>query len=252
MPVRLTVAMRAMAVDWSGAATGAHRRIVVAEAREGELVALRGGLDRASAVAFVVAERPAVAGFDFSFAFPAWFAESLGCATAFELWDRVATDGEAWLRACAAPFWGRPGKPRPEHPGPALRPDEAALGAKSTFQVGGAGSVGTGALRGIPFLPGLRAAGFAVWPWDAGRAPMALEIYPRAFTGPVVKSSPDARRARLEADPQVPRALLDAAAATEDAFDAALSALALAEHAAELVSLAAAPSLEGAIWRPGA
>ena len=43
--------------------------------------------------------------------------------------------------------------------------------------------------------------------------------------------------------------------ATEDAFDAALSALAMAEHLEELRALRAAPAgspeaIEGALWRP--
>ena len=35
---------------------------------------------------------------------------------------------------------------------------------KSTFQIGGAGAVGTGSLRGMPHLLTLREAGCAVWP----------------------------------------------------------------------------------------
>ncbi len=247
-----------MAVDWSGAASGAHRRIAVAEARPGELLSVTRGLSREAALARVLAARPAVASFDFSFAFPAWFARSLGCADVEALWARVAADGEDWLAACAPPFWGRPGRRRPARgPGePELRRAEARLPGRpsSTFQVGGAGAVGTGSLRGMPFLPALREAGFALWPWDAGRMATVLEIYPRVFTGPVVKSSPAARAERVAADPRIPPALRRQAAATEDAFDAALSALALAEHLPELLALPATEDpdelLEGAIWLP--
>ncbi len=112
--------------------------------------------------------------------------------------------------------------------------------------------MGTGSIRGMPHLLELRRAGFALWPWDDARAPMALEIYPRAFTGPVVKSSADARRAHLAGDPRVPPALLATAIGTEDAFDAAVSALAMSARLPELLALRASLDpvvrLEGAIW----
>ncbi len=281
---------RVLAIDWSGDRRAPQRRIWVAEAREGQLVALTGGLDREAAVAFVVAAGDVVAGFDFAFSFPAWFVREQGCATVDALWSRVARDGEAWLAACAPPFWGRPGRARPARGTgePELRVSEATLGAgpgaggsagagagdtagadgsagagvggttafrpKSVFQIGGAGAVGTGSIRGMPLLRVLRGAGFALWPWDAARAPMALEIYPRALTGPVVKRSAEAREAYLAHDPRVPPALLAIAVASEDAFDAAVSALELAARLPELLALPAARDpvtrLEGAIWRP--
>jgi len=266
---------RVLAVDWSGDRRAPHRRIWVAEAREGELVALTGGLDRDAAVAFVVAAGDVIAGFDFAFSFPAWFVRALGCATVEELWPRVALDGEGWLAECAPPFWGRPGRGRPARGAhePELRVSEATIGRcaravagvavssaatlrpKSVFQIGGAGAVGTGSIRGMPLLPGLRRAGFALWPWDDARAPMALEIYPRALTGPVVKRSAAAREAHLAGDPRVPRALMATAVGSEDAFDAAVSALEMAARLPELLSLRAARDpvtrLEGAIWWPG-
>ena len=249
---------RVLAVDWSGARRGAERRIWVAEARAGELVALTGGLSREAAVAHVLAAGEVVAGFDFGFSLPAWFVRSLGCRDVADLWDRVERDGEAWLTACAPPFWGRPGRRRPDRgpEQPELRRSEQGVAArpKSVFQVGGAGSVGTGSLRGMPFLPVLRRAGFALWPWDDGAPRMALEIYPRMLTGPVVKSSAAAREAYLAGDPRVPPALLEAAVGSEDAFDAAVSALELAARLPELLALRAARDpvtrLEGAIWPP--
>ncbi len=261
-----------MAVDWSGAVRGAERRIWVAEAWAGELVALTGGLSREAAVAHVVAAGQVVAGFDFAFSLPAWFVRSLGCRDADGVWARIARDGEAWLAACQPPFWGRPGRRRPvrgpdepelrrtEEPGGSHldsasgRERAAPARPKSVFQIGGAGAVGTGSLRGMPFLPRLRAAGFALWPWDDARAPMALEIYPRALTGPVVKSSALAREAYLADDPRVPPALLKAAIGSEDAFDAAVSALEMAARLPELLTLRATSDpvvrLEGAIWPP--
>jgi hypothetical protein len=74
------------------------------------------------------------------------------------------------------------------------------------------------------------------------------------MTGPVVKSSAAARAAHVAADPRIPDALRDAVAATEDAFDAALAALGMAEHADALGSLPALTDpvalLEGTMWAP--
>jgi hypothetical protein len=257
--------VQVLAVDWSGDARAAARRIRVASAMPGRLLEVRAGLDRDGVVAHLLtraARGPLVAGLDFSFALPAWFAREQGCADVAALWDLVARDGEEWLRACRPPFWGRGPRPRPpDDPArPGLRVTEAAaradgLDPRSTFQIGGAGAVGTGSLRGMPHLARLRAAGFAVWPFDDAGPATVLEIYPRVHTGPVVKRSAAARRAVVDADPRIPPDLRDDVVATEDAFDAALSALDMAEHLDELTALRAAPpgrpeSVEGALWRP--
>ncbi|WP_133826494.1 hypothetical protein [Actinomycetospora succinea] len=257
--------MEAIAVDWSGDARAARRRIRMASAVPGRLVEVRAGLDR-DGVAALLRERaasgPVVAGLDFSFALPAWFAREHGCADVAALWDLVGREGERWLRECRPPFWGRGATPRPplDPARPPFRVTEEAaradgLAPSSTFQVGGAGAVGTGSLRGMPHLARLRAAGLAVWPFDDAGAATLMEIYPRVHTGPVVKRSPAARREAAGSDPRIPAALLDDVVATEDAFDAAFSALAMAEHLDELGSLRAAPperpeAIEGALWRP--
>lgn len=257
--------MEAIAIDWSGDARAAHRRIRVATAVPGRLIGLRGGLDR-DGVADLLRDRaasgPVVAGLDFSFALPAWFAREHRCADVAALWALVAAEGERWLRECRPPFWGRGATPRPppDPARPAFRVTEQAARADgltptSTFQIGGAGAVGTGSLRGMPHLARLRAAGFAVWPFDDAGPATLVEIYPRVHTGPVVKRSRSAREAAADGDPRIPAALFDDVVATEDAFDAALSALAMAEHLEELRSLRAAPAgdpeaIEGALWRP--
>ena len=109
----------------------------------------------------------------------------------------------------------------------------------------------------MALLGAWRRAGVGVWPLDAAPGPrgvLVVEIYPRAFTGPVVKSSAPARRAQVDADPRIPAGLREAAAATEDAFDAAYAALGMAEHASALAALPAATDpealLEGRIWLP--
>jgi hypothetical protein len=205
-------------------------------------------------------ERVAV-GFDFSFSLPAWFLTDHGLASADDLWALATRDGERWLADCAPPFWGRPGRPRPAT-GVAFRETERDLGAiggvrpKSTFQVGGAGSVGTGSVRGFPVLAALRAAGFRVWPFhDRPQVPVVVEIYPRIFTGPVVKSRADARRDHLEAHaPEVSGAMRADAVASEDAFDALFAARAMSRHADELATLPVLEDpvarLEGRVWCP--
>lgn len=257
--------MSVLAVDWSGRRTGERRYLWTAEAVDGVLVRLESGRSRAQVaddlVARIDADPALVVGFDFSFSLPAWFLDDRGFATAPDLWEAATRDGEHWLRACAPPFWGRPGRPRPELPDH-LRVTEAGIAAvggvrpKSTFQIGGAGSVGTGSLRGFPVLARLRDAGFAIWPIDApAPAPVAVEIYPRLLTGAVVKSDLEARRAHLDArHPDVAPALRDLAIGSEDAFDAAVSALVMSVHEAELRTLPSVddPVLrrEGVVWAP--
>jgi hypothetical protein len=169
----------------------------------------------------------------------------------------MRNDAEALLKACEPPFWGRPGT-RAQALGPGLRETEAGAPAtpKSVFQIGGAGAVGTGSLRGMPHLADLADAGFAIWPFDDPRAPMAVEIYPRALTGPVLKSRHRARREYLARRfPDQDAVMRERAAGSEDAFDAAVSALVMARHREELAALPPVPPgsrlrLEGAIWTP--
>ena len=255
-----------LAIDWSGRVASERRHLWLAEAAEGRLLRLECGRSRSEVADHLIErsghDRELVVGFDFSFSLPEWFLDERGYDTAVELWEAAARDGEQWLRECRPPFWGRQGKPRPvlpEH----LRRTEATLDAvggirpKSTFQIGGAGSVGTGSIRGFPVLARLRKAGFAVWPFDAPAvAPVVVEIYPRALTGVVVKSSAAARHeylARLR--PGLPRSLHDLAVDSEDAFDAAVSAIVMSHHADELLALPPVtdPVLlrEGQVWTPG-
>jgi hypothetical protein len=254
-----------LAIDWSGRASGARRHIWIGEARDGQLVALEAGRTREEVVDHLL-ERAArdhalVVGLDFSFSLPAWFLDERGFASAPALWDAAIASGDEWLRACDPPFWGRPGRPRPELPDH-LRVTERSLTAvggirpKSTFQIGGAGSVGTGSVRGFPMLARLRDGGYAVWPIDQpARTPAVVEIYPRALTGVVVKSNADARDTYLrEQLPGLSSELRARAASSEDAFDAAVSAVVMSRHAAELLSLPSVddPVLrrEGCVWVP--
>jgi hypothetical protein len=256
--------VQVVAVDWSGAATGAARHIWLAHVRDGELVELRNGRSRAELVDAVVSRRAAspdglIVGLDFSFSFPAWFVQARSCSTVDEVWQLVTTEGEQWLRDCAPPFWGRPGRPRPALAGHLRRAEEAiAVGGirpKSIFQIGGAGSVGTGSIRGIPHLLRLRAAGFSIWPFDPVSPFMVFEMYPRLFTGPVHKSDPVQRARHWEGLPwPVAPSFATSIIESEDAFDAAISALALYDHRAELARLTRSTDpvtlLEGDVWCP--
>ena len=252
MEVRSTIA-----IDWSGARADGPRRTWLAEVGDGRLAECRNGWTPDSLVDWLIAraERdPAfVAGLDFAFGYPGWFVRERFGGSPFQGWQA----GEALLSE--EPFWGRPGRRRPplDASRPHLRRTEAAVTTgrpKSIFQVGGAGSVGTGSLRGMPVLTRLRKAGFAIWPFDPPGMPLVLEIYPRALTGPVVKRVPAARRAYLErlrwpADAAT-RSLV---ASSEDALDAAVSAPRLFEHREEFSHLPDATDVdrvEGRIWLP--
>ncbi len=266
-----------IAIDWSGVeAKAAQRRGIQVAACEvaSESVELTGGRLRCQVEAYLLGlvGKPVVAGLDFSFSYPAWFLQELGSGSAPALWELVTREGERWLREPHPHFWGRRKGSGPplSHRAPGRLGyracERAALGGKrlpaSSFQIGGAGAVGTGTLRGMPMLARLRAAGWSVWPFDAPLLPMLVEIYPRVLTGPVVKSSAAARarylrqaRFHMLVDVLAPGVRAQAEA-SEDAFDALVSAFVMREHAASFSQLTQAQDeqtrLEGAIWTPPA
>lgn len=226
--------LECIAVDWSGALTGAADRIWMATARGGELTHLiaPGSRDAVhEALRTRLAEpTPVLVGLDFAFSVPAWYADERGWHEVREVWRAARDEGQRWLRECQPPFWGRPGTTRPHAPERGLRDTERAktgwLRPKSVFQVGGAGSVGTGSIRGMPMLLDLREAGWAVWPFDAPSTHTLAEIWPRQFTGPVVKSDREARAALLAREyPAIRADWRDTMARSEDAFDAGIAAI---------------------------
>ncbi len=262
---------RVIAIDWSGAEAKAAQRSGIQMAAckiASGAIELAGGRLRCEVEAYLLGlvGAPVVVGLDFSFSYPAWFLRELGCGSAPELWELVTLEGERWLREPHTHFWGR--RKGSGLPGAHRAPgwlgyracERAVLGGKrlptSSFQIGGAGAVGTGTLRGMPMLARLRAAGWSVWPFDPPRLPMLVEIYPRVLTGPVVKSSAAARVAYLRQSrfDTLAQEIRVQAEASEDAFDALVSALAMREHAASFSQLAQAADeqmrLEGAIWMP--
>ena len=144
---------------------------------------------------------------------------------------------------------------------------------KSPFQIGGSGSVGTGSLRGMPILLRLHRAGFRVWPFDeavlaadAPPSPLLVEMYTRLMTGPVHKANPQARRAYLDRlrrpaspdfDPRyagLPRAVMQGALGSEDAFDALISCMVMTARRDSFARLPQprdpAARIEGWTWAP--
>ena len=251
--------MRFVAVDWSGSLSSGGSEIWVAAVEDGVLVDLYGRLTRPQAVEALCDWKASgidmVVGLDFAFSMPAWFVRQCGCGSAPEFWSVVDREGEGWLTDCLPPFWGKPGKKRDaavQHRRTELAVDGAP---KSVFQIGGAGAVGTGSIRGMPFLARLQAAGFTVWPFEAPTATTVVEIYPRLLTGIGPKRQPGWCRAYLDVIdwPAAPdqRAV---AAATEDSFDASVSALRMWQARGELAQLKASTEegdiLEGRIWAP--
>lgn len=256
------------AVDWSGRADGGGRAttwVAEADPTNGRLLALVNGRTREEVGDHLVglAERAGgrlIVGLDFSFSVPAWWLDRHRLAAADDLWAAAAAHGEAWLADGEWPLWGRaPRWRRPEGiPDPWRRTEHAAraLGLRpaSTFQVGGAGAVGTGSVRGWPVLARLRAAGFAVWPVHAvgHDQPVAVEVFPRLHAGPVVKSRAWARAAALAGRPGLSAHWRTVAGSSEDAFDATVAVLALADGASSVgTPLVGAPreaTREGWIW----
>jgi hypothetical protein len=300
-PMREAGLQRVVGVDWSGRVDVAGQRrhiwagVWTADESSGSgRVTLENGRTRNELIEWLIAlsaETPRmVVGFDFSFSYPAWFLRELGIASAPEFWRAVADgQGEKWLhRDCVdGRFWGKP-KKKPaefsgEHAHRMLRRAETALkvraviddpvqaakiagiAPKSAFQIGGAGSVGTASLRGMPGLLTLRSAGFRIWPYDAPRvqrSPLVVEIYTRLMTGAVNKSSEVARKAYMAKKRKeravyagLSRGVVGKATGSEDGFDALVTALVMAEHRQEFSRLRQTKDevfrMEGQTWVPG-
>jgi hypothetical protein len=251
--------VRAVAVDWSGRARGEQEFIWVAVARGGRLVDLRNGFTRAEAVDRLIElgrEEPRTAvGLDFAFSFPAWWCEERGWRGAEDVWTAMEADGDRILGACERPFWGPRGTSRLATRQRSHRRTDRGT-AKSVFQLAGHGAVGTGSVRGMPHLLRLSREGFSVWPFEPPRLPVVVEIYPRALIRGTVRKSRWAERHAylLDRFAGQDERLLERAAGSEDAFDAAVSALVMSRYEDELASLEPArdelDAIEGRIWEP--
>lgn len=281
-----------VAIDWSGRvdAAGQRRHIVAAVWHEGK-VRVESGRTRDEVTDWLIAlakKHPAmVVGFDFCFSFPAWFLREVGARSGPEFWKTVAEHGELWLSRDNEDrrFWGKPHKRPAEFSGEHLHrmmratdidcklmahiPEEEralrikGITPKSVFQIGGSGSVGTASLRGMKTLQRLRDAGFRVWPFDVPELgkPLVVEMYSRLNTGPVFKSNATSRAeylARKIAEDQaykaIGRSAMAKAKAGEDAFDALVSCMAMAQHRADFYHLPQPHdknyAFEGWTWAP--
>lgn len=253
---------RVIAVDWSGARAGARKAIWLAEVDEAGVRRLECGRDRSELSAELIAtanrDPELVVGLDFAFSTPAWYLRERSFGSVRELWRAMDREGEELLREPLPPFWktsfAASGLTREQE---FRRTDKEIVStgssrAQSVFKLVGAGHVGTGSIRGMAELHRLVRNGFRVWPFDEPSLPLIIEIYPRALTGPVVKSDARQRRAYLDALDAVAPEHADLAASDENAFDALASALQMWVHREALSSLRQEPDygLEGRIWAP--
>lgn len=259
----MTTPPRVFAIDWSGDKRNARRKIWFAETVGGLLVRLECGRTREEIYELLIDEARKdhrfIVGLDFGFSFPASFCGSFNAKNVYEVWNQIAAEGERWLSECNDPFWGKPGRKKCLS-GEAFRRTELdiaynGVGAKpkSVFQIGGAGAVGTGSIRGMPILKRLHDSGFSIWPFDPPAWPLVVEIYPRLFTGPVKKSCKASRESYLTTFmPTLSQEFYDVASSNEDAFDAAISALVMAARGKEFELLQQGKEawelIEGRIW----
>lgn len=256
---------RALAIDWSGDLKAAHRKIWLCEVVEGEVRRLESGRSREEIAETLIEEAASdpsfVVGLDFAFSFPRRFLRKRAHRKVETVWDEATRLGEQWLAHCPFPFWGKPGKKKPGLHDLLYRRTELAIHAElglrpmSAFQLGGVGAVGVGSIRGMPILKRLRDAGFSIWPFHEPALPLAIEIWPRIFMGRVKKTVRSARAEYLDANlPGVTGEPRVAAEASDDAFDALVSAVAMERDLDALGRLGVADAgiarLEGEIWRP--
>jgi hypothetical protein len=254
-----------MAVDWSGALKGASKHIWLAEVVHGQIVRLEDGWTREGLINHLIEQGRndlnVIVGIDFAFSMPGWFVESRGAKNGPEFWENVATEGETWLGDCPWPFWGKHEAKRPKdvelfRSTEKLVRDRHGVQAFSTFQMIGRGNVSTGSIRGMPLLRQLRTAGWRVWPFDQPGFPMVIEIFPTLLTDPKVtklKLAPDVLLANEF--PELSSKWIEIASSSDDAFDAAVSALVMARHVDGLCALpdltkSSFHQLEGWIWDP--
>lgn len=255
---------RVIAVDWSGARAGARKAIWLAEVDASGVRRLECGRDRSELAGELIAtagrDAELVVGLDFAFSTPEWYLRERGFDSVRELWRAMDREGEQLLRDPRPPFWktsfADSGLTKEQE---FRRTDREIVitgssRAQSVFKLVGAGHVGTGSIRGMAELHRLARHGFHVWPFDPPSLPLVIEIYPRALTGPVVKSDAGQRRAYLNAQGGIGDEHADVAAADDNAFDALASALQMWKHRDALLNLRPEPdyTLEGRIWAPAA
>lgn len=106
-----------------------------------------------------------------------------------------------------------------------------------------------------PILLAFEEAGFNVWPFDPPEMPLVIEIYPSLFYPKGLKSSLEKHLECVKRDRRFDEVQQARASSSDDAFDAAVSALAMWDRREELVGLPTVledpdVELEGWIWAP--
>ena len=191
-----------------------------------------------------------IVGVDFAFSLPDWYLQERQL-TPRQLWALLAAEAlppamrqlglTRWMNRPELPFWTTGEAHARLAPEQMLRRTEQEVRVpgvrpKSLFQLVGAGQVGRGSLYGMAALHQLAGAGFRIWPFDPSGLPRVVEIFPRVLTGPVRKNSLGERERYLGTAP-IRADLGRLAAASEDAFDAAISAVVMAARVEELQTL---------------
>jgi hypothetical protein len=262
--------VRIFAIDWSGRSGADQRRTLwLAEAVNRELIRLEAGRTREETVELLIAEADQnsdlIVGFDFAFSLPEWYLRDRAL-TPRALWAMVANEAltarmqslglAQWLNSPELPFWTTAQSHALLAADQKFRRTEicariAGSQPKSIFQLVGAGQVGRGSLYGMQALHRLAAAGFRIWPFDEAGLPLVVEVFPRLLTGPVTKSR-QSERERYLSTLRIPSEFRRRAAASDDAFDAAVSALVMSASVGELLALPNRPDdlIEGRIWQP--
>ncbi len=227
---------------------------------------------------------PVLAGLAFCFSTTQEFLRTQGLGSPQELWgwigDELAGTHDLAQIDMDPPYPFRyveheeqPRLRHPEHDAEHFRKTESEifqqLGVKpaSVFDIGGEGSVGALAVKGMPMLADLDQAGASIWPF-ADSAPDAegvtvVEIFPRSIWTSVFPSEcPKSKKNRMRrlnfiADIEQEKVRLSQQRASEvandeRAFDALLTAWALRRYGAALgdTPLNSAAASEGQIWVP--
>ena len=222
---------------------------------------------------------PVLAGLAYCFSAPRWFVDQLGSSvTALWAWayevaggddrDKIATDlPEKFRYVSKGEDLRKPGEATAAYFRETERRVATDLGVNpaSIFEIGGAGSVGALALKGMPMLADLRKKGGAIWPMDdpqLGEGLTCVEIFPRAvWTSVYPSESPQSkknvmRRWNFIADRRDQGVVITdeqavELAGDERAFDALLTAWALQQYGGATKWVADdVAKAEGRIWHP--
>ena len=254
---------RIFAVDWSGAKDRAsiRKKIWLAEANGDGLRTLECGFDSRECVAKrLIGEAKNggadfIAGLDFAFSFPAWFIQQENRTDVFDFWQHVAAETDNWLKdPPPLPFYVKGSGPEDSYRRTEKLAARRITGQRpdNVFHLTGAKQVGKGSIRGMPILNMLRSEGFSIWPFDPPKLPCVVEIYPRLFYGNLKKNRTRERLDFLEPLPIPDKYHRADATCSDDAFDAAVSALKMYDRREEFARLKqtedAVERLEGCIW----